>query len=811
MIKTLQNMTAALVCCCLMLMSSAVMAQCPCPIDGASLWQGATASPYSGVPVVGTTCAYAGEYSNFIVMAGQTYDVVATTTTSAIGNPAVTVFSSVDSTALDCGAPVSTFTATYDGIYHALVTEVVTDSTGTDFCVTESSCHTLTITCLTCPAPPMGCTDVNAHNYDPNAGADDGSCETCFDGIMNGDETGVDCGGSNINCAVCPALINSCDTTSVDSGGAAAAYSNSEFITTTYCPEVGAGGNIQATFTAFATEACCDFLSVYDGMDTNAPLLGTFSGTAIPSAMIASTDGCLTFVFTSDGSVTAAGWEADIACVSCSAPMLDAMAYCNAGDGSGYYVDLMFTPGSGSSYTLSDGAVTAPLNAATTLTVGPYANASTVVFTVTDDNDACSATASATFNCAPGQTCDDPIMIDALPYVETGATTEGFGDDYGTDLGGNICGDSYMNGDDIVYNFVATDTCINITLTNTSSWVGILLLDGCPGDSLTTCVGTANSGSGTDPVLEGASVMVGMDYYVIVSTWPSPQFTAFDIAIEACPMPCQPITVTATATDVTCAGNDGAVNITSATGGSGVYTDIVWSNGEIGVTSISGLPMGDYTVIVTDDMGCTGETTVTVGDGCVATCGAINSADLVSLVDASGATLSWPAVPNAQAYQMAGRKQGGTTKVFPETQNTSRTFPAAALQPATTYQWSIRVKCDAVWTDYALPPVSFTTPAGKSNANSYDIFAEGNNLSVKMYPNPANTQVVLQLTEAVNFDNVATQKTVKITDMLGRVINTFNTTNAQMTLNVNDFANGSYFVVVSNGQETVVEKLLIVR
>ena len=61
-----------------MFMSSAVMAQCPCTIDGAALWQGATASPYSGVPVNGTTCAYAGEYTNFTVMAGETYDVVAT-------------------------------------------------------------------------------------------------------------------------------------------------------------------------------------------------------------------------------------------------------------------------------------------------------------------------------------------------------------------------------------------------------------------------------------------------------------------------------------------------------------------------------------------------------------------------------------------------------------------------------------------------------------------------------------------------------------------------------------------------------------
>ncbi|KAA3633126.1 MAG: T9SS C-terminal target domain-containing protein, partial [Bacteroidetes bacterium] len=44
-------------------------------------------------------------------------------------------------------------------------------------------------------------TDPNAHNYDPIANQDDGSCETCTDGVLNGDETDVDCGGAL--CAPC--------------------------------------------------------------------------------------------------------------------------------------------------------------------------------------------------------------------------------------------------------------------------------------------------------------------------------------------------------------------------------------------------------------------------------------------------------------------------------------------------------------------------------------------------------------------------------------------------------------------------------
>ena len=46
-----------------------------------------------------------------------------------------------------------------------------------------------------------GCTDANAHNYNSLATNDDGSCETCTDNIQNGDETGVDCGGSK--CSGC--------------------------------------------------------------------------------------------------------------------------------------------------------------------------------------------------------------------------------------------------------------------------------------------------------------------------------------------------------------------------------------------------------------------------------------------------------------------------------------------------------------------------------------------------------------------------------------------------------------------------------
>jgi Pregnancy-associated plasma protein-A len=55
------------------------------------------------------------------------------------------------------------------------------------------------------PCPVYGCTDSSAHNYNPDATADDGSCETCSDGVQNGDEEGIDCGGVLCEpCGDCP-------------------------------------------------------------------------------------------------------------------------------------------------------------------------------------------------------------------------------------------------------------------------------------------------------------------------------------------------------------------------------------------------------------------------------------------------------------------------------------------------------------------------------------------------------------------------------------------------------------------------------
>lgn len=66
--------------------------------------------------------------------------------------------------------------------------------------------------------------------------------------------------------------------------------------------------SITLTFTSFSTESN-DIVMVYDGSTTAAPVLGTFSGTTIPSP-ITSTGGSMLVSFITDGSTTSDGWTA---------------------------------------------------------------------------------------------------------------------------------------------------------------------------------------------------------------------------------------------------------------------------------------------------------------------------------------------------------------------------------------------------------------------------------------------------------------------------------------------------------------------
>jgi hypothetical protein len=127
-----------------------------------------------------------------------------------------------------------------------------------------------------------------------------------------------------------------------------------------------------------------------------------------------------------------------------------------------------------------------------------------------------------------GSDCADPYVINSLPFSNTGMTTNGFGDDYDIN---DACGSYYMNGDDFVFEYTpSVNECVDIVLSNTDTWTGVFVTQACP--DVGTCVAENTSSSG-NPSLSKVSLSASTTYYIIISTFPSPQFTPFDISVSS--------------------------------------------------------------------------------------------------------------------------------------------------------------------------------------------------------------------------------------------------------------------------------------
>jgi gliding motility-associated-like protein len=98
-----------------------------------------------------------------------------------------------------------------------------------------------------------------------------------------------------------------------DGGSFTYSYGNNENFTWTFCPDDPGDGVTYMTFTfqSGQMEFFLDNFTVYDGEDTSSPILGTWNtGDASGQSWTATNStGCLTLVFSSDGSISAAdGW-----------------------------------------------------------------------------------------------------------------------------------------------------------------------------------------------------------------------------------------------------------------------------------------------------------------------------------------------------------------------------------------------------------------------------------------------------------------------------------------------------------------------
>jgi gliding motility-associated-like protein len=110
--------------------------------------------------------------------------------------------------------------------------------------------------------------------------------------------------------------IYRCSGTFYDSGGATGDYGYNENLEITICPGIP-GQKLQLNFTDFNTQSGVDIMTIFDGDNNLAPIIGFFYGPNIPGIIRASpsnTSGCLTIQFSSNATILATGWVANIQC-----------------------------------------------------------------------------------------------------------------------------------------------------------------------------------------------------------------------------------------------------------------------------------------------------------------------------------------------------------------------------------------------------------------------------------------------------------------------------------------------------------------
>ncbi len=102
-------------------------------------------------------------------------------------------------------------------------------------------------------------------------------------------------------------LFTNCNGIIYDDGGPDAKYSNDVDYIATIAPDNV--DHVTLTVNSFQTQPLLDVLNIYDGPDTNAPLIGTFSGTVAAGTSFTSTGNTITIQFISNAALTYNGFE----------------------------------------------------------------------------------------------------------------------------------------------------------------------------------------------------------------------------------------------------------------------------------------------------------------------------------------------------------------------------------------------------------------------------------------------------------------------------------------------------------------------
>ncbi|MBP7205394.1 MAG: choice-of-anchor D domain-containing protein [Candidatus Cloacimonetes bacterium] len=139
----------------------------------------------------------------------------------------------------------------------------------------------------------------------------------------------------------------------------------------------------------------------------------------------------------------------------------------------------------------------------------------------------------------PGSTCQNPLPVE-LPLVDFLGDTALYGDDYSSTW--ITPSSSYLNGDDMVLQFTLAEASKLVgTLTaTTGSWIGMFVVNTTPDPVTPAPVLAQATSSGTVATMDSEYLPAG-SYFLLLSTYPSPQSFQFSLDLEAVPAPTEPI------------------------------------------------------------------------------------------------------------------------------------------------------------------------------------------------------------------------------------------------------------------------------
>ncbi|MFL9833190.1 T9SS type A sorting domain-containing protein [Chryseobacterium terrae] len=157
--------------------------------------------------------------------------------------------------------------------------------------------------------------------------------------------------------------------------------------------------------------------------------------------------------------------------------------------------------------------------------------------------------AASIANAQVGTTCSDPIVISTLPYTTTDNTAN-YADNYdilnpsSSGNGSTIClpavtspsnqsifGGHYMSGNDVIYSYTPVSSgTIRIELPSVVGWSSMYIYTSCANIGVTAeaCAMTTSAGN---RLIDNFSVTAGQTYYILISSWVSPQTIAYTLNV----------------------------------------------------------------------------------------------------------------------------------------------------------------------------------------------------------------------------------------------------------------------------------------